>query len=87
MKFFLDFFLKPLEFYKKDLPFKKNNKQTKNSFPIPRLKTKLPECFIWKMKKKVELMAYVLLMSRRPTFIKSTFFESTFILWIYEYIF
>lgn len=39
------------------------------------------------MKKKVELMAYVLLMSRRPTFIKSTFFESTFILWIYEYIF
>lgn len=44
MKFFLDFFLKPLEFYKKDLPLK-NNKQTKNSFPIARLKTKLPECF------------------------------------------
>lgn len=32
MKFFLDFFLKPLEFYKKDLPLKKQQ-TNKKLFP------------------------------------------------------
>lgn len=87
MKFFLDFFLKPLEFYKKDLPLKKQQ-TNKKLFPHCPFENKVTWMFQLKNeKKKVELMAYVLLMSRRPTFIKSTFFESTFILWIYEYIF